>query len=123
VPDVASDQPTEIAAEDVEEALTRDPARRILSVCIDEAKPVREISEETGLAQATAYRHVNQLVEDGLLVDARSAMTPEGSRYELYRSRIEEAALEVDREGVTVTWTPLREVEERIRDMWDHMRL
>lgn len=120
---VAADDPSDIAAEDVEEALTRDPARRILSVCIDEAKPVREISDETGLAQATAYRHVNQLVEDGLLVDARSAMTPEGSRYELYRSRIEEASLTVDREGVTVRWTPLEEVEERIRDMWDHLRL
>lgn len=103
-------------------ALSDEYARRILSVCIKKAKAVREVEAETQLAPATVYRHVNHLVETGLLVVERSAMTPDGKRYELYRSRVRNARIELDAEGVRIIWEPVEAVEERLARVWQSLR-
>lgn len=97
-------------------------ARRVLAVCVKQARAVKDIAHEAGLALPTAYRHVNRLEEAGLLIVERSAMTPDGKRYDLYRSRVRSARIEMDAAGERVTWEPNQAAEERLASMWDSLR-
>ena len=106
----------------VANALSNEYSRRILSVCIKAARPVREIELDTGLPLATVYRHVTTLMEDGLLFVERSAMTEDGKRYELYRSRVRSARVELDQAGVRILWLPVEGVEERLARVWMALR-
>lgn len=108
--------------EKVVRALSDEYARRILSVCIAKPKSVKDVESETGLPQATVYRHVNHLVEERLLVVERSAITPDGKRYDLYRSRIQNARIELDARGVRVLWEPVEAMEERLARVWTSLR-
>lgn len=103
-------------------ALSEEYARRVLSVCIKKARSVREIELETQIPQATLYRHVTQLTEQGLLFVERSALTEDGKRYELYRSRIRSGRIEVDSAGVRIVWEPMEGVEERLARVWMSLR-
>lgn len=94
----------------------------MLAVCVRKAKAVKEISQETGLPLPTTYRHVNRLQESGLLVIERSALTSDGKRYELYRSRVRGAKIEMDANGERVTWEPNEAIEERLAGLWESMR-
>lgn len=103
-------------------ALSEDYSRRILSVCIRKPRSAKEVEQETGLPQATVYRYVHQLVEAKLLVIERSAMTPDGKRYDLFRSRLRSARLELDATGVRVIWEPTEGMEERLARVWATLR-
>lgn len=103
-------------------ALADGYARKVLAACVRKAKPVKDIAQDTGLPLPTAYRHVNRLVEQGLLVVERSALTPDGKRYELYRSRIRSARIELDANGERATWEPNEPVEERLANVWGTLR-
>lgn len=115
-------RPGPLRPEVVAEALSDAYARRVLAVCVKAAKPVKDISHETGLPLATAYRHVNQLVEAGVLVIERSAMTEDGKKYDLYRSRVRSARIEIDASGERIVWEPNEAIEERLTNMWESMR-
>lgn len=112
-----------VAQKDVDAAVSDDASRRILAACMHHPLPVREISEVTSIPMATTYRHVNDLTERGLLVVARSAISPDGKRYDLYRSRLTRATIQVTQNGVEISWDTEPSVEERLMDMWQHMRL
>lgn len=103
-------------------ALSDDYERRILAACIGGPKSVKQIEQETRLPIATVYRHVERLRELGVLVVERSAITPDGKRYELYRSRIQSARIEVDRGGVRVLWNVEEATEERLARAWKSLR-
>jgi DNA-binding transcriptional ArsR family regulator len=103
-------------------ALADGYARRVLTACVRKAKAVKDISQETGMPLPTTYRHVHRLMEHGLLVVERSALTPDGKRYELYRSRIRSARIELDAVGERVTWEPNEPVEERLMGLWGSLR-
>jgi DNA-binding IclR family transcriptional regulator len=106
--------------EDVAAALADGYARRVLAACVRRAQAVKDIAQQAGLP--TAYRHVNRLVEQGLLVVERSALTPDGKRYELYRSRVRSARIELDANGERATWEPNEPVEERLASVWGTLR-
>lgn len=106
----------------VSEALADAYSRRVLAACVRKARAVKEISQETGLPLPTTYRHVNRLVEAGLLVVERSALTEDGKRYDLYRSRIRAARIELDSGGERVMWELNEPVEARLMGLWDTLR-
>lgn len=114
---MASDEtevPGPLQEEAVAEALSDPSARLVLAACVTEPRSVKDISEASGIPLASAYRHVRGLVEGGLLVRARSAISPDGKRYDLYRSRLRSGTLTVTDEGVDVDWAVNGEVEERL---------
>lgn len=115
-------KPGPLAPEVVAEALVDAYARRILVACVRMARAVKDISHEADLPLPTTYRHVHKLVEVGLLVVERSALTPDGKRYELYRSRIRSARVEMDGSGERVAWEPNEAVEARLANIWDSLR-
>lgn len=112
----------DLTEETVERALTRPQERRILSVCIRKGRPVRDIAEETGLPLASTYRHVNRLVEDGVLVVERSALTADGKAYDIYRSRVKAARLELTPDAVHVSWDVNEPLEDRLMSIWERLR-
>lgn len=107
-----------IRDEMVHKALTSASASRILSSCIRKPLSVKQISDATRIPLASAYRQVKGLMDDGLMVVERSAMTPDGKTYDLYRSRIRRAVLEVEQDGVHVAWEPNADVEDHLVDIW-----
>ena len=111
-----------LTPERVAEALADPYARRVLAACVKAAKAVKDVSQDTGLPLPTTYRQVNRLVEAGLMVVERSALTPDGKKYDLYRSRIRSARIEMDAGGDRVSWEPNEAVEERLGNMWDSLR-
>ena len=119
---VEAAKPGPLTPEKVAESIADPYARRVLAVCVKQARPVKDIAHETGLALPTAYRHVNRLEETGLLVIERSAMTPDGKKYDIYRSRVKSARIEMDGAGERVTWEPNEATEERLASMWDSLR-
>lgn len=114
--------PGPVRVEQVAEALGDAYARKVLASCVKAGKAVKEIAAETGLPLPTAYRHVNELVAKGLLVVERSGMTPDGKRFEVYRSRLRYARLEVDGGGERVVWEPNEPIEEKLARMWLSLR-
>lgn len=110
-----------IREEAVQQALTSIAGRRILAECIRRALSVRDLSQATGLPLASTYRQVHLLQELGVIVIERSAMTPDGKPYDLYRSRVRTARIEVTPNRVQVTWEPNLPVEDRLVNMWDQL--
>ena len=109
---------------DMVERAVSDPAlREVLAMTISSAKSVKEISDGTGIPLSSTYRHVESLQRAGLLIVDRSAISPEGKRYDLFRSRLRRAMIEVSRAGVQVTWDIDETVEDRLARMWRQMRL
>lgn len=119
---VDAPKPGPLTPEKVAESLADPYARRVLAVCVKQARAVKDIAHETGLALPTAYRHVNKLEEHGLLIIERSAMTPDGKKYDLYRSRVKSARIEMDGVGERVSWEPNEATEDRLANMWDSLR-
>lgn len=110
--------PLALQQDAVEATLTSPGARMVLAHCIRKAVSAREVGDATGIAMASVYRHLHTLLEHGLLVVERSALTPDGKPYDLYRSRVRAAHLEVRAQQVLVTWELNAPVEERIHDIW-----
>lgn len=108
--------------EQVLEALASDATRRLLAQCVRRAYAVKDLGEQTGLPLASCYRHVHRLLELQLLVVERSAMTADGKPYDLYRSRVRRARLEVAAGGVQVEWELNAPVEERLMGLWNDLR-
>lgn len=115
-------KPGAIRSEALVEALGDPYARRILATLVKRPRAVKDISQETQLPLPTTYRHVNRLVEQGLVVIERSALTEDGKRFELYRSRIKAARIEMDGAGERVTWEANEPVEDRLASLWDDLR-
>ena len=105
----------------VAQALSSAASRQVLSLCIRRALAVKDISDQAHLPLASAYRQVNSLVTSGLLLVERSAMTLDGKPYDLYRSRIRRARVEVSPSGVQVEWEPNEIVGDRLVGMWNQM--
>lgn len=122
VEEEGTDLPGPLDEETILSAFSDPTARKILTTCVREPLSVKEISGATGIPLGSAYRHVNSLVESGLLLRARSAISEEGKRYELYRSRIRQVTVQVTEDGVEVSWEVDEEVEERIERMWKELR-
>lgn len=103
-----------IDAQDVATAVGDEGARRIMAACVAQACSAKEISHRTRIPLTTVYRLIHRLGSLHVLVVERSAMTPDGRKYDLYRSRVRAAHLDVDEEGDHVRWEPNEAIEERL---------
>ncbi len=105
----------------VMEAIAQAASRRILAATMRRPLAVKDISREADVPMASAYRQVNQLASQGLLVVERSALTADGKPYDLYRARVRVARITLDESGVAVTWEANTGLEDRIMNLWDKL--
>lgn len=94
-------------------ALDGEATRRVLAACVASSRSAHELSVATGIPLTTVYRLIHRLEQLHVLVVERSAMTPEGRKYDLYRSRVRGMHLTVDEEGDHVSWEPNGAIEGR----------
>ncbi len=87
------------------EALEDADCRAILAATSDEALTVNELLDACDVAQSTAYRKVEALVDAGLL-EEDLRLRASGSHVSTYRCRLEDVTLSVDGEsGVELSLT------------------
>lgn len=72
--------------------------RTILSAIEEEAKPVKEVSEECDVPLSTAYRKINRLHEAGL-VEEKVRLSGEGNHTNVYEENFEGALITLDGDG------------------------
>lgn len=93
------------AIESVLEALHDADCRAILEATSDDALTVSEICDAHEIAQSTAYRKVDVLVDAGLL-EERTRIRRSGSHVSTYACSVEDVTLSVDEEtGIAVDVT------------------
>ncbi len=105
----------------VEQALANDADRRILAACIRKPLQAKDISRNLDIPLASTYRRIKALVDSGLLTVERSAMTADGKPYDLYRSRIRSANLQLSAHGIDVSWEANAGFEDRVLSLWNQM--
>lgn len=111
-----------LGSREVVMALSDEGSRAVMAACVRQARSAKDISAETSVPLTTVYRQLHRLESLGVLVVERSAMTPDGRKYDLYRSRVREAHLDLDENGAHVRWELNAPVEERLAAIWNDLR-
>lgn len=108
--------------ESILDALGDAVVRRILVATDGAAHTAPELAQATGVPLTTLYRKLHELEEAHLIGVERSAITPDGKRVEFYRSRLEEAHVEL-RSGRFSLRTRYRNLSAvRMEALWGAVR-
>lgn len=87
------------------EALLSHVSRSILMSTMEQAKSIKEISEESKIPLSTCYEKVAELLTRGVLRRARIIITQTGKRYSLYMAAVRAVHVEFGQSGLDVTVT------------------
>lgn len=103
-------------------ALGDEQTRAILLFLHEAPRSVQEIVERCAVPQASVYRKLRELQEGGLVGIQRSALSADGHRTDLFRSRLGglSVRLAAGRLDVAAEFRDL--AAERLTDMWDQVR-
>lgn len=101
----------------VSEILADEAARLVVQATIAQPRSPKELLESTKVPHATLYRVLHRLEEAKLLIKERSAMTPDGKPYDLWRSTIRVVTVTYDEQGVRVAV----ELNEGAAEKWARM--
>jgi hypothetical protein len=83
-------------------ALADEEASKILASTVAKPKSVVDLTRECGIAHTSAYRLVNELKESGVLVVERTAVTPDGKKFAMYKSAYRSINVAFDHGAVEV---------------------
>ena len=78
-------------------ALFDQDVMRIIHCTSKNAKTMNEVIKETGLSRTTTHRKITLMMKDGLLGIENYAITPDGKKSKLFRSRLD--SIKVKYEG------------------------
>jgi len=108
----------QVAEEELKKAVLRalldDQSRVILTSTMLAPKSVVEITREQKIPVTSAYRKVKELKEFGLLKVERIIITDDGKKYELVKSAIKTATVQLDRETLDVNVTANVDADEKM---------
>lgn len=108
--------------ERVMDALGDPVIRQLLGATNHEPRTAQELFQLTGVPLTTLYRKLHELQEIDLVGIERSAITPDGKRVDFFRSRLEEAQVEL-REGRFSLKTRYRNLSAaRMETLWGSVR-
>lgn len=74
-------------------ALADEQTARILAATADRACSVMDLVREEGLPGSSAYRHVRDLQESGLLAVVKTVLSPDGKTYQMYKATFREVTI------------------------------
>lgn len=96
--------------------------RQVLAATHATPRTAQELFQATGVPLTTLYRKLHELQEAELVGVERSAITPDGKRVDFYRSRLEEAHVEL-REGRFSLRARYRSLSSvRVESLWGAVR-
>lgn len=96
-------------------------SRAILEATVEGPKSGEQLSEECNMSRATVSRRVNNLVENGLLVE-RTQADPDGHHYTEYEAILDHIDIRLDRAGFTVNVDTQESAADRFTSLWEDMR-
>ncbi len=98
-------------------------ARRILSCTVANPKSVSEICDELKMPPRSAYRHVQELCDLGLLTTEKAVLLDTGGKYSKYRSLVRSVTLTYESNGnaVDVDLTPNESILDRFLWFWTYL--
>jgi hypothetical protein len=94
-------------------ALADEYSSKILSTTAWKAVSVMDLVRDEGIPTTSAYRRVNELKEQGLLVVERTVITQDGKKFDLYKGTFREVTITFRRGSIEVNAVPNRDVFER----------
>lgn len=94
-------------------ALADEEASKMLSCATWKAKSVLDLIKECDVPHTSAYRLVNELKDDGLLVVERILLTEDGKKSAMYRSAFRSIAIRFDEGRIDVDVAPNRDVIDK----------
>lgn len=103
--------------------LGEEGARQVINTTVHASKSVAQISGELGMPSRSAYRHINDLCEVGLLTRDRNIIIDGGGKCVLYRSMVKSIALRYDSLGntVEVDLIPNETILDKFLSFWTYM--
>jgi predicted transcriptional regulator len=105
------------------EAMSDSFSRKIITSTISEGKTIDAISSENHIPISTAYRRVNELVDQGIIIVERIVLTATGKRYSIYRSAFSEVRIDLESEDLSVRVTPNTDVADKLYRVWQSMSI
>ena len=103
-------------------ALGDEQTRAILLFLHEAPRSVQEIVERCAVPQASVYRKLRELQEGGLVGIQRSALSADGHRTDLFRSRLGSVSVRLAAGRIDVAAEFRDLAAERLTDMWDQVR-
>ena len=113
----------ELRKQKIMKVLGETEARMVINVTAQSSKSVAQISKELGLPSRSAYRHINNLCEVGLLTRDRNILLDGGGKYILYRSMVKSISLKYDSlaNRVDVDLIPNDIILDKFFRFWSYM--
>ncbi|MFQ5552524.1 MAG: ArsR/SmtB family transcription factor [Thermoplasmata archaeon] len=94
-------------------ALADEQSRRILTATSSRPRSAMDLIREEELPSSSAYRRIHDLEEDGLLGVARTVLTADGKKYQMYKAAFREVNVSFQGGEVVVTAVPNLDVVQR----------
>jgi len=102
--------------------LSDEYSRKIAMSAVSKAKSVEELSQEDNVPLSTCYRRVHELVDSGIMIIERIVITPEGRKYELFRSAYKGMQINFEDGNVTIDATVNQDISDKLYKLWVSMR-
>jgi len=85
-------------------------------------KSVEEVSKETKIPISTCYRRIHDMRVMGVLVIDKIVLTNDGRKYEVYKSAIKDARINIEGGRMTVEAEPNMDASGRLYRTWMDMK-
>ena len=85
-------------------------------------KSVEEVSKETKIPISTCYRRIHDMREQGVLVIDRIVLTNDGRKFEMYKSAIKDARINIEGGKMSVEAEPNVDASGRLYRTWMGMK-
>lgn len=106
----------------VMKALSNPSLRKMLVLLSHEPKSVSSLAVAMSIPLSTAYNHLHELMDAGLVAVARVLITDEGKRTEVYKSVAKEVRTYVETENLVVEILPIEDEASRFYRLWSSLR-
>jgi len=97
-------------------------SRSILFQTTLSAKSVEEVSKETNIPISTCYRRIHDMRVQGVLVIDRIVLTDDGRKYEMFKSAIKDARINIEGGKMSVEAEPNVDASGRLYRTWMNMK-
>ncbi|MCU4719503.1 ArsR/SmtB family transcription factor [Halapricum hydrolyticum] len=112
---------TDAPSDDLLALLGERRVREILAATSREPMSAKELSEECDVALSTIYRRVEDMIDQGLLVE-RTQIEPDGSHHSVYEANVDHLSVDIDDGAIDVSVHVREDAAQRFSRIWNDIR-